>query len=140
MIENVNARAGSHPAKAAGRAGDDDDVLYGLSLLRLVLARQRMSFLATSDEAAVGAEDLAVDPPAIPAGEEGNGVGDVLRQAERSTGGVLAKRSISSWDLPFRKRSVAVGPRATALTVMLRPRSSLARIAVNISTPALVAA
>ena len=42
-------------------------------------------------------------------------------------------------DLPFRKRSVAVGPGATALTVM--PAAQLLdMIAVSVSTAALVAA
>ena len=43
----------------------------------------------------------------------------------RSSGFILAKRSISSCDLPLRNSSVAVGPGATALTVIERPRSLL---------------
>ena len=58
----------------------------------------------------------------------------------RSSGAILARRSISSCGLPSRNSSVAVGPGATALTVMLRPRSSLARTLVIASTAALVAA
>jgi hypothetical protein len=49
-------------------------------------------------------------------------------------------RSTSSADLPDRNRSVAVGPGATALTVMLRLRISFERIAVMISIADLVAA
>ena len=58
----------------------------------------------------------------------------------RSIGFILARRSISSGDLPFRNRSVAVGPGATALTVMPRPRISFDRIAVIVSIADLVAA
>src|SRR6202048_1995328 len=43
----------------------------------------------------------------------------------RSNGASLAKRSTTSCGLPCRKRSVAVGPGATALTVMLRPAQFL---------------
>jgi len=49
-------------------------------------------------------------------------------------------RSMSSCGLPSRNRSVAVGPGAIALTVIDLPRSSLARIAVSVSTAALLAA
>ncbi len=58
----------------------------------------------------------------------------------RSRGFIFANRSISSGDFPSRNRSVAVGPGATAFTVMLRPRSSLLRIAPIVSTAALLAA
>ena len=40
----------------------------------------------------------------------------------RSSGASLAIRSMRSCGLPFRNRSVAVGPGATALTLMARPR------------------
>src|SRR5258707_14786948 len=58
----------------------------------------------------------------------------------RSSGFILAKRSISSGDFPIRNKSVAVGPGATALTVIERPRNSFDRIAVIVSIAALVAA
>src|SRR3954468_16236077 len=58
----------------------------------------------------------------------------------RSSGGAEARLSISCWLLPSRNSGVAVGPGATALTVMSRPRSSRARIAVRVSTAALLAA
>src|SRR5690606_26717152 len=58
----------------------------------------------------------------------------------RSSGLALDRRSISSGDLPSRNSAVAVGPGATALTVIERPRSSFERIAVSASTAALVAA
>ena len=44
---------------------------------------------AGSDDAAVGAQHLAVDPAAVGAGEEGDGVGDVLRLAEALQRGQL---------------------------------------------------
>lgn len=47
---------------------------------------------------------------------------------------------MTSAGLPFRNRSVPVGPGATALTVIFFPRSSLAAIAVRVSTAAFVAA
>src|SRR5919201_661398 len=58
----------------------------------------------------------------------------------RSSGGIEARWSIVAWSLPSRKSGVAVGPGATALTVMSRPRSSRARMSVIASTPPLVAA
>src|SRR6185437_4862287 len=58
----------------------------------------------------------------------------------RSSGASLVRLSITACGLPSRNSAVAVGPGAMALTVMLRPRSSLARIWVMASTPALVAA
>src|SRR5258705_13217763 len=48
----------------------------------------------------------------------------------RSNGASLAKRSTASCGLPCRNRAVAVGPGATALAGMLRPRGPLARIGV----------
>src|SRR5258706_13604472 len=58
----------------------------------------------------------------------------------RSSGAALARRSMTSGDLPLRKSAVAVGPGATALTVMPLPRNSLARMLVIVSMAALVAA
>ena len=46
----------------------------------------------------------------------------------RSSGGSLLRRSTSSCDLPLRNRSVAVGPGATAFTVMLLPRRRTSRL------------
>ncbi len=46
---------------------------------------------------------------------------------------------MSSGDLPFRNRSVAVGPGATAFTLMFRPRISFDRMCVSASTAAFVA-
>jgi hypothetical protein len=57
----------------------------------------------------------------------------------RSSGGIFDSLSIFSCDFPVRNRSVAVGPGATALTVMLRPHSSLAKMFVIVSTADLVA-
>src|SRR5216684_9208861 len=58
----------------------------------------------------------------------------------RSRGFIFAMWLMSSCDLQRRNRSVAVGPGAIALTVTDRPRSSLERIAVRVSTADLVAA
>ena len=57
----------------------------------------------------------------------------------RSSGGILANCRTCSSLLPSRNSSVATGPGATALTRMLRPRSSLANTAVKASTAALLA-
>src|SRR5258705_12532784 len=58
----------------------------------------------------------------------------------RSRGAAFAVRSTTSSDFPRKKRSVAMGPGATALTLICFPRSSRARIAVRVSTAALAAA
>src|SRR5690606_34397902 len=58
----------------------------------------------------------------------------------RSIGFAAAIWSIASWVLPSKNSGVAVGPGATALTVMSRPRSSRARIRVRDSTAPLEAA
>ena len=58
--------------------------------------------------------------------------------ANRSNGLILAKRSIMSCDLPFKNKSVAVGPGATVLTVISLPRNSLLRIALRVSIAAFV--
>src|ERR1700722_12675390 len=60
--------------------------------------------------------------------------------ARRSIGGSFARCSICSGVLSFKKRWVAVGPGAMALTAMSRPRNSLAKMLVRVSTAALVAA
>jgi len=57
----------------------------------------------------------------------------------RCSGGIFAKAWTCSSVLPSRKSEVAIGPGATAFTVMLRPRSSLAKTCVKASTAALVA-
>ncbi|KAG1242658.1 hypothetical protein G6F65_022903 [Rhizopus arrhizus] len=57
----------------------------------------------------------------------------------RSSGGIVAKCSISSGLLPFKNSSVATGPGATAFTVIRRPRSSLENTCVKLSTAALLA-
>src|SRR5262249_33780644 len=59
-------------------------------------------------------------------------------RASRSSGGAAAARSMASCELLDRNRSAAVGPGATALTVMSRPRSSRARINVIVSTAPLL--
>ena len=55
----------------------------------------------------------------------------------RPSGGKAASCSCSSAGVLCRNAAVAVGPGATALTVMSRPRSSLARMRVSASTAAL---
>src|SRR4051812_16218353 len=92
-----------------------------------------------SDDPAVDADGLAIDPAAVRAGEEGDG-GYVVGLAQPFSGASFASRSTTSWGLQLRNRSVAVGPGATALTVMFLPRSSLTRTPVIASTAALVAA
>jgi hypothetical protein len=98
-----------------------------------------------SDQAAVDAQGLAVDP-ASRSRQEGHDLGDVVLGAETFKGrrlrqlGDLALLLADQEELPTRKRSVAVGPGATVLTVTSRPRSSRARIGVSASTAALMAA
>src|SRR3984957_14448045 len=58
----------------------------------------------------------------------------------RSSGGSFAIRSSSAASLPSRNIAVAVGPGATALTVMSLPRSSCASVSVSPSTAPLLAA
>src|ERR1035437_5385843 len=80
-----------------------------------------------------------IPPPAAPTRKA---TADAISSGvpSRSSGFILAMRSISSGDLPLRNRSVATGHGATALTVMLRPRNSFDRIAVMVSPADLVAA
>ena len=96
-------------------------------------------FAARSDYAAIGANRLAVDPAASrPAGKESGG--DVLRCAEALQRVHLRHALNQLVRFAVEERSVAVRPDAAALTVMLRPRISLAVITVRVSTAALVAA
>jgi hypothetical protein len=93
-----------------------------------------------SDDPAIGTQRLAVDPDAVPSREEGDRRRDVLRLAEPLKRGRLGQAVNTSLGLPSRNSLVAVGPGAIALTVMLRPRSSLVSTLVIASTAALVAA
>jgi hypothetical protein len=72
--------------------------------------------------------------------QEGDDLGDVGGVPSRSSGAKAAARSIAAWSLPSKNNAVAVGPGATVLTVMPRPRSSRARIRVSASTAPLLAA
>src|ERR1700754_1261913 len=55
---------------------------------------------------------------------------------KRSSGDISLNSSIRASDLPLRNNSVGIGPGATALTVMLRPRNSFVSTWTNPSTPA----
>ena len=52
----------------------------------------------------------------------------------------MTHTGICSSVLPLRNKSVAVGPGATAFTEISRPRSSLAKMLVSVSTADFVAA
>ncbi len=92
-------------------------------------------------DAAVGVDDLAVDP-AGRAGQEGDGLGDVVGLAEPLQRRAALRRLVDDLLRPCRRGTAAwrSGPGATALTVTSRPRISLARISVIASTAPLVAA
>ena len=76
--------------------------------------------------------------PSGPASKEDGG--DVLRRAE-ALQRVHPRRALNQLvRFAVEERSVAVRPDAAASTVMLRPRITLAVIAVKVSTAALVAA
>ena len=89
--------------------------------------------------------------PAFPANPlvDTTGCGDVFHGAflhgwlsgwpKRSSGGILANAWICSSVLPCKNSCVATGPGAMALTVICRPRSSLANTWVSDSTAALLA-
>ena len=78
-------------------------------------------------------EHLAIDPAAIRADDEGDNGRDIFG-CSKTNGFVLASRSMSSSDLPLRNMAVAVGPGATALTVIDRPHE---RAPVSQSGPVL---
>jgi len=94
--------------------------------------------ICNSDQAAIGAQHLTIDPFAIGPDQERNGCGDILGRTEPLQRiFIRAVRSISSGDLPDRNRSGRNRTGATALTVMLRPRKLVRQNAVSISTGAL---
>ena len=70
-----------------------------------------------SDHAAVGAQVWPLIQPPSGSGEESYAAAMSSGVPSRSSGAILAMRSMSSGDLPLRNRSVAVGPGAMALTV-----------------------
>src|SRR2546426_9892301 len=89
-----------------------------------------------SRKAAIGPEHLRVHPAARGASQERDHVGNVFRPPEALERGSLRNCSICASVLPFRNSSVDTGPGATALTVISRPRSSLASTGTRPSTPA----
>src|SRR5258707_2897418 len=144
----LGQRVGGQPTKAAGSAGDDDNLFHDTyPFLRWAVSGLRVE----GSERAGSIGSVQTMPPLArstwplihpPSGPTRKATSEAISAGvpSRSSGFILAKRSINSGDFPTRNRSVAVGPGATALTEMLRPRSSFDRIAVSISTAALVAA
>ena len=76
-VAGAGERVGDHATEAAGSAGDEDD-LFHRSLGHVELLRER----AYSNDAAVGAQHLAVNPAAVGSDQEGNHAGDVFRLAK----------------------------------------------------------
>lgn len=66
-------------------------------------------------EAAGHGQNLAGDEGGPVAGQEGDGISDVLRAAGAVEGDVFQERSRKAWDMLFRAASVAVKPGSTAL-------------------------
>ncbi len=90
-------------------------------------------------EATVCAKNLCVDPSAIGSGKEGDDACDIVWLAEAFEWRPAADLLNLFFSLAIRKSSVPTGPGAMALTVILCPRSSLARTWTRPSTPALEA-
>src|SRR5258708_40360343 len=147
-MPSLGQRVGGQPAKAAGSSGDDDNLFHdAYPFLRRAVSGLRVE----GSERAGSIGSVQTMPPLArstwplihpPSGPTRKATAEAISAAvpSRSSGFILAKRSINSGDFPTRNRSAAVGPGATALTALLRPRSSFDRIAVSISTAALVAA
>src|ERR1700704_5515747 len=123
-VAGVGERAGGERDKPARCPGDQDDVLHDRSSgghhAKPPLARSTCAL---------------TQPPSGPARNETIGTTSSGRP-RRSSGASFLNCSICASVLPFRKRSVATGPGATALTVIWRPRSSLASTRTSPSTPA----
>src|SRR6185312_7036618 len=138
------ARIGERPRgerpETAGCAGDHDDLMHGMPPSKEWDAHHgRGACMVQMIPPLARSTWPLTQPPSFPAR---NATTSAISPGwpRRSNGASLARRSISSGDLPLRNSSVAVGPGATALTVMLRPRSSFASTLVIASTAALVAA
>src|ERR1700732_3641668 len=140
-VARLGESLGGQTAEAAGRAGDEYDLAHhgfpcGWAPIRKrgrsCVWVQMIPPLARSVWPLIQAPSGPARKATVAAMSAG--------WPRRSNGASLAKRSTTSCGLPCRNRSVAVGPGATALTVMLRPRSSLARMLVIASTAALVPA
>jgi hypothetical protein len=71
-----------------------------------------------SGDAAVRAHRLSVDPAGVGADQERDDAGNLFRLAKSFQGRHLGKLLNLLFALPFRNKSVATGPGATALTVM----------------------
>src|SRR5262249_11617457 len=133
--------AGGHEAEAGRGAGDEDDVLGHRGFLRLGRRlRER------GRKAALGRDQMM--PPLgrrvgpliqAPSGPARKATAPAMSSGwpRRSSGASLVRWSMTDCGLPSRNSLVAVGPGATELTVMFRPRSSLARMLVIASTAAL---
>src|ERR1700730_8894122 len=82
-VARLGESLGGQTAEAAVRAGDEYDLARnGFSLWCGRPTEERAPLCCGSDDSAVGAQRLAVDPGAVGAGEEGDGCGDVRRLGE----------------------------------------------------------
>src|SRR5207244_13616014 len=134
----VGGGLGVQGADADGSAGDSNDLLAhdGISIVSVLKfegdAGQMIPPLARSTWPLIHA----------PSGPARNATALAMSSGwpSRSSGASFERCSMTSCGLPSRNRAVAVGPGATALTVMLRPRSSFDSTCVIASTLALVAA
>src|ERR1700720_3846391 len=82
-VARLGESLGGQTAKAAGRAGDEYDLAHrGFPCGLGAHQEERAQLCCGSDDSAVGAQRLAVDPGAVGAGEEGDGGGDIRRLAE----------------------------------------------------------
>jgi hypothetical protein len=131
---------GGEAAKATRRAGYQNNCFHGISPPMSPISCSEMPGAeARSDDPAIVAQHLAVDPTSVgPRNETAAAMSE--GSPSGSSGASFVRWSITSYGLPSRNSFVAVGPGATALTVMLRPRSSLASTCIMASTAAFVAA
>jgi hypothetical protein len=82
-VTRFGERLGSYAAEAAGRAGDEYDLAHdGFPSGLGAYQKERTQLCLRSDDSAIGAQRLAVDPGAVGTGEEGDGGSDVRRLAQ----------------------------------------------------------
>jgi hypothetical protein len=93
-----------------------------------------------SDDPAIGAQRLAVDPGAVRTCEEGHRVGDILRLAETFQRRQLGEAIDYLLRLAVEEELGRRRPGCDSVDGDVPPRSSLARMLVMASTAALVAA